>query len=100
MKYLLLVLLLLASCGGSGAAEEKVAAVWERISADGCISKEEAQEFAAALSTSQDQESSIDWPTTLVSLVGAFVPAFFGVNIYRNRREKRVWGPPPPKVKA
>lgn len=75
---------------------ETVTEAWRAISADGKITPEEAAWFAKVLSDSLGQASSIDWPTTIGGVLMSAVSSFLGVNVYRNARERKVWGPPPP----
>lgn len=92
----LLALMLCSSCGAPAddAARDAVVAQWETIAADGTISAGEAASFARTLSEAFSSATSTDWPTLLAGLAGSALSAFLGVNLWRNRRERRLWGAP------
>jgi len=83
--------LLLAACAVSPTVGERLTATWNAAVADGVISPEEAESIRALLT---EQGESIDWPQTIGTGIATLVTSFFGVNLYRNRREAKVWGLP------
>lgn len=93
-------LMFLPGCASPGAGMDAVFDAWERVSADGLVTKDEAAFFAGVMREALGDYGSVDWPTTIVGLLGSAASAFFGVNLYRNKRELKVWGPPTPPAPA
>lgn len=91
-------LMFLPGCAAPGAGMDAVFDAWERVSSDGLVTKEEAAFFAGVMREALGDYGSVDWPTTIVGLLGSAASAFFGVNFYRNSRERKVWGSPPPSA--
>ncbi len=80
-------------CAVSPSVGEQLTETWNAAVSDGVITTEEAQRIAELL---QLQGEQIDWPTTIGTSLASIATSFLGLNIYRNNREKKVWGPPPP----
>lgn len=105
------VLMLLAGCETgllsfekSDAAAKALQDNLEAIQSDGIVTAEEwqghsqlAQAYYAAL---KEDAGGTDWTTLIATGLGSVLASFTGVNIYRNKREVQVWGPPPPAPPA
>jgi hypothetical protein len=93
----LLGLLFLAGCATPPGPVQELVSVWNEAIRDGVISAEEAERIRASMAKVQEEAGRIDWPGTLGTIAGAAVTSFLGVNLYRNKREEKMWGPPPPE---
>ena len=103
----LLLLLVISGCETglvsfekSDAAEQALRDNLAAIQSDGIVTAEEwsghnqlAQAYYATL---KEDAKNTDWTTLIATGLGSVLASFTGVNIYRNRREVQVWGPPTP----
>lgn len=104
---LVFVVLLLTSCGSpqfakSDAARQALENKLAEITADSVVTMAEwteYQEVARAYYDALEEDAKgVDWVTTGVTIATAVIAAFTGTNVYRNKRETKVWGPRPTPV--
>lgn len=98
----------MTSCGTPAFAKSEAAykALQDNLAAiqtDGIVTPEEwaghtalASAYYTQLKADTKEASKVDWKTLLPTAAGSIVASFLGVNAYRNNREQKVWGPPPP----
>ena len=103
MKNVLLCLMFvcaLVSCMGpkSNAAADKVAKMWTDMHEDGIVTPEEQAAYNEAVKewvgASKEDAENFDWEQFWITLGSAASTAFVGVNVFRNAREKKIWGTP------
>ena len=72
---------ILHGCIGTPDAHERTIETWNRIAADGRITKEEALEFARVLG----DEEHVNWPVTIGAVLASLVASLTGVGVVRRK---------------
>jgi hypothetical protein len=85
-KTILFGLLILVCAACVSHPSDRLVEIWNQITADGIITKEEVQMFADELAK---RNNATDWPTLIGGIAGSVITSFLGINFYRNKREVR-----------
>jgi hypothetical protein len=79
-----LVVLFALACAADTEAAARVAHAWNAAIEDGTVTKAEAEAFVALIR--EDWPASTDWKELLTTGIASVAASFFGINLYRNRR--------------